>query len=82
MLVDLRDRHISEDDRFQRLQDLYAEFNYPEDMEKCSQYYISTTERAASWTIGDRTENDPYKEMLLVIGQLESRLLKRSGGSK
>jgi len=62
------------EDKIDALQEIYAAFDYPDDMEKCSVYYMTPEERSAAWRVGDQLTNDPYKEMLRVIESLETKL--------
>ena len=60
ILIALNNSELSEDEKVDRLQELYAEFDYPEDMNSCSIYSQDTV--------------DPLSAMREVIGSLKQQL--------
>lgn len=74
LLINLQLSEKSDKEKIEVLQEIYAEFEYPDDMERCSIYYMNQSERNDSWKVGDRLNNDPYREMLAVIELLEKKL--------
>lgn len=61
ILIGLNNSELSEDEKINRLQELYAEFDYPEDMNSCSIYSQDAV--------------DPLSAMREVIGSLKQYLL-------
>lgn len=60
ILIALNNSELSEDEKVDRLQEFYAEFDYPEDMNSCSIYSQDTV--------------DPLSAMREVIGSLKQQL--------
>lgn len=58
-LEELNDSELSDEDKIQKLQELYGEFDYPEDMEPCSIY--------------SEISIDPLEAMKLVIKTLKTK---------
>ncbi len=56
-----------------RLEELYEEFNYPEDMAACSRYYISPSQKQHGWAVGDQCPS-PLDAMEAVLRDLSERL--------
>ena len=56
-----------------RLEELYAEFDYPEDMAACSRYYVSPSQQENGWAIGDQCPS-PLAAMEAVLNQLSEKL--------
>jgi hypothetical protein len=68
-LADLADNnHIDDDAKLQRLQELYAEFGYPEDMAECSVYV-----NEPGLALGDIVKC-PLEAMREVVSLLEGRI--------
>ncbi len=57
ILISLNNSDLPEDEKIERLQELYAEFDYPEDMKSCSIYFQDTV--------------DPLSAMRNVISHLK-----------
>ncbi len=69
----LADGALDPEAKLARLEELYAEFDYPEDMAACSRYYLSPSQRQHGWAVGDQCPS-PLDAMEAVLSELEERL--------
>ena len=69
----IADGAIDPETKLVRLEELYAEFDYPEDMAACSRYHLSPSQRQHGWVVGDHAPS-PLDAMEAVIRELEERL--------
>lgn len=69
----LADSVLDPDAKLARLEELYAEFNYPEDMAACSRYYISPSQQEHGWAVGDQCRS-PLDAMEMVLSELSEKL--------
>lgn len=69
-LMELAQAKIDDETKLKRLQEIYAEFEYPEDLVACSPYYIESTYSHAL-RIGDQVRS-PLDAMNDVITLLKS----------
>ena len=65
MLSDLQHSSLADEDKIERLQELYAEFGYPDDMASCSIYA--------------QNDADPIDALHHVVAALEQRFASDSG---
>ena len=70
-LVEIFEASVSEQEKIDRLQEVYSEFNYSERLEKCSIYY--TRPEQGKVNVGDILD-DPLTEMERVIEQLRAEI--------
>lgn len=59
--------------KLDRLEELYAEFDYPKDMAACSRYYISPAQQEHGWAVGDQCSS-PLDALEAVLGKLSEKL--------
>ncbi len=69
-LLLINEAAISEQEKIDKLQEVYVKFNYPDEMAKCSIYY---TEPERTFKSGD-ISTDPINEMKNVINKLINEL--------
>jgi len=69
----LVDSTLDSEAKLNRLEELYAEFDYPEDMAACSRYYISPSQQQRGWAVGDQCPS-PLDAMRVVLRELSEEL--------
>jgi hypothetical protein len=71
----LQNNNITDEDKLGQLELMYADFDYPEDMAQCSQYYVPP-DLPDSWEIGDKIGSCPLEALNRVIQKLEGDLIE------
>lgn len=69
----LADSALDPEAKLARLEELYAEFDYPEDMAACSRYYTSSSQQEHGWAVGDQCSS-PLEAMEAVLEELSEKL--------
>jgi hypothetical protein len=72
-LLDLDKTDLEPEEKLERLQEIYAEFGFPNDMAACSRYFFSSEERASGIRVGDSSQS-PLDAMKEVISHLKHKL--------
>lgn len=75
-LLSIQESELDDQGKLDQLQMVYAEFDYPESLSKCSIYYVDPEIRN-SVKVGDFL-SDPLMEMQKVISQLFQELKKKA----
>lgn len=71
-VIDVAD--ISEEEKLDRLEEVYAILDYPEEMSACSRYYISDDDCIRGISIGDKVTLSPLEAMKNLLSQIEANL--------
>lgn len=58
--------------KLDRLEQLYADYDYPEDMARCSRYYVDPSQEQDGWAIGDSCQS-PLDAMGTLLIELCTR---------
>jgi len=69
----LADSTLDPEAKLTRLEELYAEFDYPKDMAACSRYYILPSQKQHGWAVGDQCPS-PLDAMDTVLRDLSEKL--------
>ena len=65
---------LDEETKLDRLEQLYADYDYPEDMARCSRYYVDSMQEQNGWAVGDLLQSP-----LDAMGDLLVELCTRFG---
>lgn len=74
-LLEIFSKSVSDEQRQQELEDLYAEFGFPEELRTLSKYNFSSEERAEIPVVGHQVLS-PLAELVTVIEDLKSQLIR------
>ena len=79
-LVSLQQSQLPDEEKLDRLQTIYAEFEYPEDMAGCSKYGGSQFAVASGYVSATDAMPDPLQVMQMVVQRLKALLPKKNCG--
>ena len=72
-LLVIRDEPVKDQDKIDMLEELFAEFGYPDDLRRISKYGPSTYSVEKGLASSDDALIDPLAEMSRIIGSLSSK---------
>lgn len=68
----LASSELGAETKLDRLEQLYADYDYPEDMARCSRYYVDPSQEQDGWAIGDSCQS-PLDAMGTLLLELCTR---------